>query len=115
MNRKQRRAAHARPDWTDSDEFREFAEGVLADTVPKIAGSAYVISIAPGKGQEDIKIAVEIGFALLLDKPLIVLAPEGRHVAERLLRAADHVITGDIETEAGREELFAKLGRIMKQ
>ena len=102
-------------DWLDSDEFKTWARGVLDDMVPKMAGSAYVISIAPPSGIADVKIAVEIGYAILLDRPLIVFAPKGRHVAERLLRIADHVITGDIETEVGRQEMLEQLQRIMKQ
>ena len=113
MNRKQRRARGQH--WSTTPEFRKYAEEVITGMVPQMEGSAYVISIAPTKGAEDVKIAVEIGFALLLDKPLIVFAPEGRHVAERLLRAADHVITGDVGTEAGRQEMFEKLGRIIQQ
>jgi nucleoside 2-deoxyribosyltransferase len=114
MNRKQRRAAR-QEDWTDNDEFRSWAKDVLKDMVPKMAGSAYVISIAPPRGLADVKIAVEIGYAILLDKPLIVFAPKGRHVAERLLRIADHVITGDPNTTEGREEMFAQLKRAMNQ
>ena len=102
-------------DWLDREDFKTWARGILDDMVPKMAGSACVISIAPPSGIVDVKIAVEIGYAVLLDKPLIVFAPKGRHVAERLLRIADHVITGDFETEAGRQEMLEQLQRIMKQ
>ena len=113
MNRKQRRARQA--DWTDNDEFKTWARGVLDDMVPKMAGSAYVITIAPEGGTTDVKIAVELGYAILLDKPLIVFAPKGRHVAERLLRIADHVITGEMDTPEGRQAMNEQLGRILKQ
>jgi nucleoside 2-deoxyribosyltransferase len=103
-------------DWSDDPQFKEFAEQVLRDTVPKIAGSAYVISVAPVKGgTADVKMAVEIGFAILMDKPLIVLAPKGRTVADRLLRIADHVIESDMDTESGRKTTLAKLKAAMKQ
>ena len=110
-----RKPTRGEADWTGSDDFKTWAQDVLDDMVPKMKGSAYVISIAPPSGLADVKIAVEIGYAILLDKPLIVFAPEGRHVAERLLRIADHVITGNVETAAGREKMFQQLKRIMKQ
>ena len=101
--------------WSDHPEFKKFARQVAKDAMPKIAGSAYVINIAPVKGDHDIKVAVEIGLAILMDKPLIVFAPKGRTVADRLLRIADHVIEGDTGTEAGREELMLKLQAVMRQ
>lgn len=95
--------------------FKKFARSVQEDLVPAMKGSAYVMTIAPDGGAVDVKIAVEIGFAILLDKPLIVLKMPGRPVAERLLRIADHVVEGDMTTEAGKEAMFAKLKAVMNQ
>lgn len=103
-------------DWSEDPDFKKFAEDVLRGTVPKIADSAYVMAIAPMAGNKaDIKQAVEIGLAILMDKPLIVIAPTGRTIADRLLRIADHVIEGDLSTEAGRENLAVKMKAIMGQ
>lgn len=99
----------------DSDDFEEFIQQVRDDVVPKMLGSRYVVNIMPNKDEIDIKAAVEIGLAVLLDKPLIVLAPDGRVRCPKLLRLADHVITGDLETKAGRDVMFEKLGIILKQ
>lgn len=101
--------------WADSEEFKTFAEDWFNRVLPHMKETALVMTVAPEDGVADVKIAVEIGFSILLDKPLIVVAPEGRHVAERLLRIADHVITGDITTDAGREKIGKALERIMKQ
>lgn len=96
-------------------EFRRWAKDVLKHMTPAMADSSYVITIAPTKGIEDVKIAVEIGFAILMDKPLIVFAPEGRIVAPKLLRIADHVVIGNMDTPAGREVMMEKLRAVMDQ
>lgn len=104
-----------KPDPFDHPEFKAFLKRVLRDTAPKIAASAYVMSIAPSTGTADVKQAVEIGLAILMDKPLIVLAPRGRTVADRLLRIADVVIEIDMDTAAGREAAVDKIKAILNQ
>ena len=99
----------------DDPQFKTFAEQALRDAVPAIASSSYVISIAPTGGTADIKIAVEIGLAILMDKPLIVLAPKGRKVAARLMRIADVVIEVDMDTEAGRAAAAEKIKAALRQ
>lgn len=97
-------------------QFRKWAKHVREDMVPKMAGSAYVMTIASPNGSDaDVKQAVEIGFAILMDKPLIVLKPAGRVVAEKLLRIADHIVEGDMDTAAGRQAIGEKLKAVMKQ
>lgn len=95
--------------------FKKYAKHVREEMVPKMRGSAYVMTVAPTGGDVDVKIAVEIGYAILMDKPLIVLKPAGRTVAEKLLRIADHIIEGDMDTEEGRASISEQLRRLMNQ
>lgn len=100
----------------DSAGYRDYTRHFLKDVLPKIEQSSYFLAIAPGGPAEaDVKMATEIGMCILLDKPLIVLAPKGRPVAERLLRIADHVIVGDIETREGMDAMHLELERILRQ
>jgi nucleoside 2-deoxyribosyltransferase len=69
---------------------------------PMIVDSALVVAIAPNEKSADIKIALEVGFAILLEKPLIVFKAKDRTASRRLLEIADKVIEGDFETEAER-------------
>lgn len=96
-------------------EFKRYARHFLDEVAPKMVESAYVITIAPDGGTADVKQAVEIGYAILLNKPLIVLKTPGRVVAEKLLRIADHVVEGDMSTEAGRTAVSDQFKRIMNQ
>lgn len=103
-------------EWADTQEFEEFARDALENMVPAMAKSSYVIATAPPTGSKaDIKQAVEIGMAILMDKPLIVIAPDGRVIGERLLRIADAVVKGDLETEAGREQIVEQLRSKLNQ
>jgi hypothetical protein len=99
----------------DDSDFKAFAKHIRTNMVPAMRDSAYVITIAPDGSDADIKIAVEIGTAILLNKPLVVLKIPGRVVAEKLLRIADHVIEGDMATEAGRESVLAQMNRVLRQ
>ena len=98
-------------------QMEKFAKRVLHDAVPKIADSGYVIAIAPTRGTEDVKMAVEIGFSILLDKPLIVMVPIGkeRHHGEKLLRIADFVVEVDMDSEESRIEAQQKIMQFMQQ
>lgn len=103
-------------DWTDDPGFREFAEHVLKETLPNMKESAMFMTIAPLKEEmADVRQAVEIGMAIMLDKPLIVIVPPGRHIAQKLVRIADHVITADITTEAGREHIAQAIKEVTNQ
>lgn len=99
----------------DDIEFKEYAEHFMLEVAPKIKDSAYLMTIAPDGGHADVKIAVEIGYAILLNKPLIVVKMPGRTIAEKLLRIADHVIEGDLTTEEGRDSIFQQFARIVAQ
>lgn len=96
-------------------EFQKFAADFRKRTLPKIKQSAHMMVIGPVAGTFEIEMATQIGAAILLDKPLVVVAPKGRAVGEKLKRIADHVIEADMETEAGREEAMARLRAWLNQ
>jgi hypothetical protein len=97
--------------WEDprAQEWRERANREL---LPKIKGSAFVVSVNPGE-DPDAKIAVETGMAILLDKPIILFSPPGRYIPQKLRQVADAIITGDPsspETQRKFTEAIERLG-----
>lgn len=101
------------------DEQRQWdrwVRHVREDTVKKMADSAFVMSLVPD-GEPDIKFAVELGLSIMLDKPIVAIALQGRGVPDGLRRVAHAVIdlNGDIDTEAGRLELQRKLDPILAE
>lgn len=93
------------PEWEDF--VRHFREDVLKD----LAGSEIVMSLVPRDGEFDVKFAVELGAAIMLNKPIIAIASPDRPLPEKLLRVIDRVITADIETEEGQLEFI----RVLKE
>lgn len=100
---------------TDADDkaWDEFVADVRMNLIQKMVDSAMVMSLVPSE-DFDVKFAVELGAAIMLDKPIVVVAIQGRDVPPGLRRVARAVIeAGDIDTEAGRMELERKLRPIL--
>lgn len=99
--------------WEDDldDEEREQWERFVAyqreHVLTAMVESAVVMSIVPE--EPDIKIAVELGMAIYLNKPIVLLSLSGRPIPPKLERVADRVVTCDIDTEEGQAELFETL------
>lgn len=99
--------------WEDP-AWREFVDQIRTDLVPKLEDSGAVVSIVPD-GEGDVKFAVELGFSIMLDKPIIVVVPEGRLVPERLARVADRIVPGDMSSDTGRQQLMEALKVTMRE
>ena len=95
----------------DDPRARQWFARAQHQLLPKIDSSAFVISVNPD--EPDAKIAVELGFAILLDKPIVIYAPPGREVSAHLRRVADYIVEGDLhdpETQRKMNEVLDRLG-----
>lgn len=73
--------------------WADYSEHFRREVFPLIASSAVSLSIYSGDGSDfDVKQATEIGAALLLDKPFVLICVKGSTVPSRLARAADALI-----------------------
>jgi nucleoside 2-deoxyribosyltransferase len=102
-------------DLTKSKEWRQFVRHVRESVVPKISDSEVMVSIAESRDDFDVRQAVEIGVAMLLDKPMVLVVPEGRQAPARLVRAADKVIYASVDSEEGRQQILDGLRAYFKQ
>lgn len=94
--------------WGDP-KVRRWKHHVEREVIPMIESSDSVVSLAPPDGKADVKFAVELGLAIMLDKPIIVVASPSRPVPPKLALIATHVIDADITTPEGREQLMFAL------
>jgi hypothetical protein len=78
----------------DSPEGRDWVKRHNEELLPMIKDSTYSIGVISG-GEPDAKQAVEIGFMLLLGKPLILAVTPGAQVPYGLARAADAIVEFD--------------------
>lgn len=93
------------PDPFKAPEFTEYAEHVVNDVLPKMNGSTAFVSVVPDDGVGDVKFATELGFAIMLNKPIIAVATTGVAVPDGLRRVANAVVEGDMSTQEGMDEM----------
>jgi hypothetical protein len=97
------------PDWLetlDDDEregWDEFVSHFRENVLHELDSSALVMSLVPK--EFDVKFAVELGAAIMLDKPILAVVMPGAHVPEKLRRVVEMVVEVDIDTEEGRRTL----------
>lgn len=97
-----------------NDFMRELADDARCDIMPKMRVSKFcMVCLAPEA--EDIYLALQIGIALLFDKPLIIIATDNVWIAPRLRALADVVVEGDIKTEEMKERVRLGIGELMRK
>lgn len=93
-------------DWSDDPEWRAYADRAERELRPMIEDSA--ISLTLFSPKPDAKLAIELGFTLLLGKPFIILKPSGQNVPATLARVADAVIEYD-EGQLGSPQIMERV------
>lgn len=97
-------------DIENDPDFKQWAAQVSRGLIPKLAESAASVAlISPGSVTDvDVKHAVEIGFILLMGRPLILAVEPGVKVPAGLARAADRIVEyNPDEPERGNQRLQA--------
>ena len=104
--------AHA-PDCANA--ARDWQEHARRDLAPKMAMSAYVMTISPG-AEIDPKLALEVGVAVLLGKPILLVSWPGRPPPAGLLRIAHrHIeLTAPLTSLGGQAQLPGRHARNLR-
>jgi hypothetical protein len=97
----------------NTSEVKDFLFRAEKDMFPAMKGS--VMSLIIGSDKPDAKLALEIGAAILFDKPLIVMVPRGRKVSAQLRRIADEIIDYDGLDDKTAKQVRAAMFRIIKE
>lgn len=80
-------------DYTNDPVWKAWAADVKANLVPMIHGSSITVAQVGGEADDQsVQQAVEIGFILLMGRPLIVMVEPGAKVPPGLARAADQIV-----------------------
>jgi nucleoside 2-deoxyribosyltransferase len=95
-------------DWVSSmseeerDAWDEIVKHTREETIHKMMESAFVVSIVPEEA--DVKWMIELGAAIMLDKPLMLVVTDLKQkLPPKLERVADQVVIADLDTEEGRQ------------
>lgn len=83
------------------------------DVLPLIKKSAVTVAIGPD--DPDAKMCLELGAALLYDKPIVVVIPPGRHVPANLKRVASLVLEGDHDDPAFQRKFTKALSDLLEK
>jgi hypothetical protein len=94
-------------------DWEEFTAWHREHTVKAMSDSAYVMSLVPRAEEVDVKFAVELGLAIMLDKPIVAVVQPGVPVPPGLRKVAEAVITADLDTEEGKEHTARMLKLFM--
>lgn len=93
---------------------RAWADDVAARVVPRMKASAAVATVFTGG--MDIKLAVETGIAVLLDKPLILVVAPGVKIPDKLVRIADRIVEWDADdTQATADRVAAAMAELVAE
>ena len=95
----------------EKQEVREWLERAGSDMFPKMKSSE--CSIAIYSGQVDPKFALEIGAAILYDKPIVLLVTKEASLSPSLERAAAAIVRGAMDEPGTVERLQAAIEKVL--
>jgi len=94
-------------------EFDAFAKRCREELVPKIEDSSIFISITPNNPEKvDIKFAVELGLAIMYDKPICAIISPGTKIPEKMSRVVDKFVEMDFNDPTQKDRLIAALNEM---
>jgi len=100
-------------DWMDDPEAKAWAAHVVEELAPMIKSSAVTVSIAP-TGETDVKFAVELGFSIMMGKPILLAVQHGQRIPGKLIQVADEIVEIDYDKPAAAAKaISAAMGRIL--
>lgn len=95
-------------------EFADFVKRVRKELVPKIIGTDIFVSITPSCPEEvDVKFAVELGLAIMYDKPICSVIRPGTKIPEKLSRVVDKFVEMDFNDPTQAQRLNEALEEMM--
>jgi hypothetical protein len=93
----------------------EFFKHAREEMFPKMKSSAMSVTIVPPDDADpDPKLCIELGAAILFDKPIILLVPSGRTVSANLRRIASAIVQGDLNDPTVQKRLHDALSNVAK-
>lgn len=91
-------------------EIKDWLYRAEREMFPKMKGS--VLSLVIG-GEPDGKLALEVGAAVLFNKPIVLVAVKGRKIPDGLRRMAHKIIEiDDFSSDEGRDKVVQALDEI---
>lgn len=88
-------------DWIDNPDVQAWARKVSSELVPMLRASSATVSLVPEiAGRSNVKMAVELGMSIMLDKPIVLVVFPGRQIPPKLVQIADAIVEVGEEIDA---------------
>ena len=100
--------------WEDPG-WLEYAEHAINELVPKMRDSAIVMSLLPDARETrktDVKFAVELGFSIMMDKPIIAVVTPGTPIPAKMVAIADEIVEGTMDDPDFQKRMVAAIERV---
>jgi hypothetical protein len=93
--------------------WKAYAKHARETLEPMVKDSAVAMSLYTGK--IDPKMAMETGYMVLLDKPIIAIVSPGVKVPRKLAMIADEIVEGELGDPGFEERMKAALDRVTRR
>jgi hypothetical protein len=97
--------------WQDPG-FKAYEKRCREKLLPMMNDSAIMMSLVPKDLKTDVKFATELGFMIMMEKPIIAIIPAGTKVPLGLAKVATEIVEGDIDDPTIQERLMAAISRV---
>ena len=84
-------------EWSQDPHFLMYAQHVRDELIPMIQGSAVTLSLVPPDNEIDVKFATELGYMIMMDKPIIAVVTRNCKVPAKLIQVSDAIVEGEID------------------
>ncbi len=100
-------------DMLDEPDVKAWLDRAVTEMFPKMQGS--VMSLIVGAEHPDAKLALEVGAAVLLDKPLLIIIPRGAKFSNTLRSVATEVVEiDDMKDPASQAAVRAAIELVLR-
>lgn len=97
----------------DRADFEKFAKAATEGLLPKMQNSAIIATLITGS--IDVEFALQIGYSILLDKPILAIKLPGAEVPPKLALVADKIVEMDMSTPEGQAAFNVALGEFLDE
>lgn len=100
-------------DLFESPEWKAYRREIIEELVPMIDESAVTVATVPSDSMKiNVDFAVQLGFMIMLDKPIVAIVEPGSKVPRKLAQVADEIIEGSPGASGFEERFKAAMNRI---